>query len=344
MKINHKNIEAYLLDYLEGNLDPMVTAELMAFLTEHPEYEKCMPALDFLMPVATVAKYTGKDALKKDFCDIPYINAGNFEEFCIAYSEQLLQQPEIDRLFQYIGNDSHKQEIVSLYSKLRVMPDEKIKFTGKSKLKKPVPFRITLPRADYILSIAAALMLVYLLIKPRFNHEENQMALANYPVTGNAAPTSEKVIDSRQQANEIMNSSVYEIAVTSYPKKTSPLDDKKPDAASTPASAEAFAMQSLEPITVNSLQPVDHAFPITSPALSKPDHPKRESDQSESEGLLSTLLARVDIWKTAKTAIQGFNQLTEAQLSISKTYDEQGRVSGMLFNTESYSIESSTKK
>jgi hypothetical protein len=51
----------------------------------------------------------------------------------------------------------------------------------------------------------------------------------------------------------------------------------------------------------------------------------------------------VDIWKTAKTAIEGFNQLTESQLSISKVYDENGHAS-MLLSTESYSIESFTKK
>ncbi len=344
MKINHTNIEAYLLDYLEGNLDPMVTAELLAFLTDHPEYEKSMPELDFLMPVGAVTKYPCKDALKKDFCDIATIDARNFEEFCIAYSEKILQQPEIDRLFQYIGTDSRKQEILTLYSKLRLIPDEKIKFPGKSKLKKPVPFGITFPRVAYIFSIAAALTLVFLLINPSFNHEENQIAVTGYPVAVNTAPTSEPVTNTQQQTNEIMNASVHDIAITSSQTKTTPVQNKKTETGFAASSAEAFAMRSLDPITINSLPPADHVFPITSPVLSKPDHQKRENNDATSEGLLSTLLARVDIWKTAKTAIEGFNQLTEAQLSISKTYDEQGRVSGMLFNTESYSIESSTKK
>ncbi|HEX2394613.1 MAG TPA: hypothetical protein VHI78_04665, partial [Bacteroidales bacterium] len=43
MTINRNNFEEYLLDYLEGNLDPLLTAELMAFIAENPRYEKFVP-------------------------------------------------------------------------------------------------------------------------------------------------------------------------------------------------------------------------------------------------------------------------------------------------------------
>ena len=40
MKINQHNYETYLLDYIEGRLDPHTIAELESFLATHPELKK----------------------------------------------------------------------------------------------------------------------------------------------------------------------------------------------------------------------------------------------------------------------------------------------------------------
>ncbi len=340
MKINHSNIEAYLLDYLEGNLNPMLTAELMVFLTEHPEYEKSMPSLDFLLPVAENAKYADKESLKKNLNDIPEINPRNFEEFCIAYSEKLLQQSDIIRLFRYIGNDPEKHNILHLYSTLKVTPDEQIVYQQKSLLKKPVPFAISKKHLYYALSLAALIVLIFL-ISIRHN-------------TSNVHPISELTIQESFPANShTENTQTLKIekqAASDRSQTLAPVSSASEiqGAIETPvehntSARELPAMKSLNPIAINSIPPPDNEFPLSYPVLSPINHKKDQPANSDSEGLISSLIARVDIWKTAKTAIEGFNQLTESQLSISKIYDENGRAS-MLVSTESYSIESFAKK
>lgn len=338
--INPSNIEAYLLDYLEGNLNPMLTAELMVFLTDHPEYEKSMPSLDFLLPVAENASFLDKENLKKDFNDIPEINSANFEEFCIAYSEKLLQQSDIIRLFRYIGNDLKKQNILHLYSRLKVTPDAKIVYKQKSLLKKPVPFFTNRKHLYYAFSLAAFIVLVFLISIPRNTlkvHPISDVTIQKSFPANSHSPDKE-VIKIEKPAEADRSQAHASVSYTSeiQAQTQTPVEQN-------PSARELPAMKSLNPIAINSIPPPDNAFPLSYPALSPSYHKPDAPHPSESEGLFSSLIARVDIWKTAKTAIEGFNQLTESQLSISKTYDENGRPS-MLLSTESYSIESFTKK
>ncbi len=103
MTIHKGNIEAYLLDYLEGNLDALLTAELMAFLSENPEYEKWIPEYDGHICLEAGPVFEDKPFLKKDFKDVPLINEHNFDEFCIASAEGLLEEKDRTRLDEYHG-------------------------------------------------------------------------------------------------------------------------------------------------------------------------------------------------------------------------------------------------
>jgi len=66
MTVNKNNFEEYMLDYLEGNLDPLLAADLMAFLAENPEYEKYLPEYDPNFSLAGSCEYPQKNLLKKN--------------------------------------------------------------------------------------------------------------------------------------------------------------------------------------------------------------------------------------------------------------------------------------
>ena len=70
MTINRNNFEAYLLDYLEGNLNPLLTADLMAFLAENPEFEKYIPDYDSSLSLSAMQPYPQKNQLKKELSDL----------------------------------------------------------------------------------------------------------------------------------------------------------------------------------------------------------------------------------------------------------------------------------
>src|SRR3990170_883521 len=164
MTINENNYEAYMLDYLEGNLDPLMTAELMAFLAENPELEKLMPGYDGIFMNSGNEIYDTKALLKKDYSDIPVIQENNFDEFCIACSENLLDEQDRLRLAGYLKQHPAKQADFDLFQHLRLSNDTRVVFTGKAGLKKQAAGNSTRRLMLYAIAMAASIALLFILV------------------------------------------------------------------------------------------------------------------------------------------------------------------------------------
>src|SRR4030042_4457614 len=165
MTVNKSNIEAYLLDYIEGNLDPLLTADLMAFLSENPEYEKYLPDYDGSISLTDTREYTHKELLKKQFADVPGITPENFDEFCIASCEGLLNNRETSRLSEYITLHPENQHDLEIYRKMKLKTDAFIAFPEKDRLKKTHKGFLKFSKIYYAVgSIAASLALLALLL------------------------------------------------------------------------------------------------------------------------------------------------------------------------------------
>jgi hypothetical protein len=62
------------------------------------------------------------------------------------------------------------------------------------------------------------------------------------------------------------------------------------------------------------------------------------TSDSFADSRLGSLLSRLDLWKTAETAITGFNYLTESNLSVDRTTNENGKLTSLLIQGESFAI------
>jgi hypothetical protein len=345
MTINRNNFEAYLLDYLEGNLEPLLTADLMAFLAENPEFEKYIPDFETQVLPAGQLQFGYKEMLKKDFADIPSVTLQNFDEFCIASCEGILSQKDISRLHDYIAHHPEKQKDLDLYRASKLQPDLSISFSGNAKLKKTEPRTFPLRYLYLGLGIAASVALVFLLILnrnpeagkviPSMANQENKVINQDLPVAGKETVPAESNPSDRQQADR------------TEVKGTAAETTDQPEIADAAADTvrEGFILAALDPIDPT-LPAVDYpSLEIPPPATENAEHLQRAQHPawSSSESFLGSLLARIDFWKTAEKAISGFNYLTESQLSISKTTDEEGNLTGLLLNTESYTITGKTK-
>ena len=89
MAINLNNYERFIIDYLDDNLDASQVAELLYFISEHPELE--INPEDWekikLYSRADTAIFPGKESLKRDFSKVETITSANAEEFIIAQLE-----------------------------------------------------------------------------------------------------------------------------------------------------------------------------------------------------------------------------------------------------------------
>lgn len=343
MNINKNNYKSYLSLYLERKLDPMKTAELMVFFSENPDIEKQhdISSDPELQPDDTV--YAGKDMLKKSFTDIPEINTLNFDEFCIASAENLLDDIDETRLKSYIIQHPEKGKDANVYRQLRVKPDLKIRFPDKSAIRKPV---FLFPARKIILSafsIAAAVILILLITTDKPEAPETPVSLASQ----NSAPAimehNTAPAENTLERNTIPQASFFAEEHTEI--------INKPETSNTSPSEiiprEIHNLPQIEPLLLVELETRAYSDNITLRNRHNLFHalygvPANNQQDSEEDMLagnnLIDYIRGLDAWKTTLIAVKGFNFLTESNLSIEKTTDEEGRIKELTIDTEEFTL------
>jgi hypothetical protein len=346
MTINENNFEAYMLDYLNGNLDPLTTAELMAFLAENPGFEQLLPEYKCNYMPSCKENLPGKTFLKKDFSDVPAINEGNFDEFCIAFSENLLKEADRSRLADYLKQNPEKKNDFNLYQQLKLRADKNISYAGKSKLKRQVAGSNILRYTLYTIGMAASLALLFVLIS-RNQPEENLITIH----VNNASDTATVSLPVHVITSPAENNT-RQVEKTFIPYNKSILHEVEPVIQNQYIEQDSFKLKRLMPITnavINSrIMPppvLEHQQAIN---YQKKNILLAEASQIQSEkfpeSILGSLIKKLNFWKAAETVVLGFNYLTEAQLSLDKIADESGKFTGLSLNTESYSISGNKMK
>lgn len=338
MTIHKGNIEAYLLDYLEGNLDALLTAELMAFLSENPEYEKWIPEYDGHVCDEGDPVFDNKLLLKKDFKDVPHIGEHNFEEFCIASGEGLLETKDKARLDEYLALHPEKQRIFEAYGKIILQPDYLVAYPDKKTLKKREPVVIPLRFLYYATGIAASLVLVFLLVSRK---PADQVISASMP--------AKSTIDTNQKDNPVKE--IKSPAVTaSEPATSLPARDRTPDEAESPEeeipstgakTGNQVMLAAIEPITTAQISP-ETKLPGIRKSVNNPEITDETTATAEiapepektPARLLGSLVKKLNLWKAAETAVTGFNYLTESRVSLVRTTDENGKFSSLSLESE----------
>ncbi len=324
MTIHKGNIEAFLLDYLEGNLDTLLTAELLAFLSENPEYEKWIPEYDGHLCLKTGPLFEPKLSLKKEFKDVPLIDEHNFDEFCIAAGEGLLEKKDISRLAEYLSLHPEKQGDFDVYGKLSLQPDPMLVYPDKKGLKKRETPLVPVRFLYYAMAIAASISLLLLLV-PRKPAE---------PVL-----TENPVFEIRIPAVREKENRAVRMPAKSQQKKE---PESGPESVTAPGNKSVYPPLALiEPIDSKSL--TSHAtlpgIPrIVHPAETPLVFPEPEETALVSEKtpirMLGAVVKKLNLWKAAETAVSGFNYLTENRLSLVRTTDENGKFSSLSLESE----------
>ena len=341
MTINKKNFEAYLLDYLEGNLDPLLTADLMAFLAENPEFEKYIPDYDCSLSLSGAQLYTQKDQLKKEIADLPEITPGNFDEFCIASCENLLDERNFTRLSEYISLHPERQRDLDLYRKAKLQPDTALRYSGKNRLKKNTGI-VAWRYLYYAVGIAASVILLFLLV---FRKPAGPVYTETFPVNSGQSEYAAPPPEALPMPSNTKQNTLPAPAVERHRESPAKLNPASSKAEGSPLTGfEGPVLKNLEPVSVHqlfsSVQPppvAQHLVPVNR-IIQNPEPPRYYPSDSFADTRIGQLLSRIDFWKTAETAISGFNYLTESKISVDRTTDENGKLTSFLIQGESYAV------
>ena len=130
-KVNIHNYEAFILDYLEGNINAEDTADLLLFIEQNPELgieleENDLPYFNNDESVA----FTGKQKLYRSNTE------RQFEDLCIAYFEGDISEEEKVQLINLRESKPELEKQFKAFSRVYLSQEELIEFPFKESIKK----------------------------------------------------------------------------------------------------------------------------------------------------------------------------------------------------------------
>lgn len=173
MKIDIKNYELYVIDYLDGNLDSDLNAQFESFLNLNPEIKNDILDLkSFSLEPNQNLNFKNKNILKKEeIQSLQFINEKNYNEYFIAFYEGDLNDSEIKIVMDFIELNPQTKADFDLFSKIIIKPQEDLVFLNKNSLKRKSVFINFNKIITYTSSVAAVLLIgttLFLLI-PQIN-------------------------------------------------------------------------------------------------------------------------------------------------------------------------------
>ncbi|MCB0402727.1 MAG: hypothetical protein KDD41_11625 [Flavobacteriales bacterium] len=196
-KIDKNNYEAYLLDYLEGNLSPELRAELLLFFEAHPELREDLDEFELFTIAPEPTSFAQKESLKVEEDRIGIIN---YEEALIGEIEGENSPETSAGLAAFLQAHPEKQAELEAYQKTRLIAPA-ITFNDKAALKQKEDRVIPL---YWWYSAAAAVILALFLLKGiNWNEEQVELPIAEEKIE-QVEPAEEQTVPIKDQllANE----------------------------------------------------------------------------------------------------------------------------------------------
>lgn len=145
MEVNKNNYEAFLLDYIEGNLSAEMTAELMLFLQQNPAIESGIEDFKIISLEKEEEKFEAKNALKRNEF---VVNDDVIEGLIISCINGDLSKAEEKKLMEMVNANSDYSRLFWQYKKTKLeIGNEKL--SDKVLLKGNLP--VTKDNAEYFI-------------------------------------------------------------------------------------------------------------------------------------------------------------------------------------------------
>lgn len=325
MKITQKNYEAFFLDFVEGRLDNSSTLELMVFLNKHPELKDELESFKEIKVSPSAEMFHDKTLLKKfDFSSS--VTQRNFEDYCIAYHEKVLNSKESEKLFSFLEEYPEKKREFELFGKTVLVADKNIIFEAKPFLKRKISRAI----GKVILRWAAVAAGIILIISVFYKSPVSRQ---------DVMPGKEMVVNNPS----IKPKQDTEILISQNRVKEN-IQVKRPDLNPEVAQVKNGMVQKenmeyIEPISLASLS-------VKAEDTKRPDLRGGELFQEKN---LKTQTGddfkekkKITLWDVAEFSLKGFNKLSENDINLHRETDENGKLTALAIETENgkYGFES----
>lgn len=136
MNLPNKNIEQYIIQYLEGTLLPTEKDWLLRAIEQNSYYRELFELYQQTVLSKQPISFSKKDLLKKD--PQQYI-INEWEDRCIRFIENELTPEEQNAFLQEIESDTEKRQVFEKYQHTKLFAQTNTDFISKNRLMKDPP-------------------------------------------------------------------------------------------------------------------------------------------------------------------------------------------------------------
>ncbi|HSH52096.1 MAG TPA: hypothetical protein VK982_10285 [Bacteroidales bacterium] len=349
-EINRHNYEIFFIDYLDGNLSPLLEKRLWSFLKENPDLKDELENFEPVEISSEKQPFPEKQQLKKSIL-LDKNQCSIFDEICIRYVEGDLSLKEKVALNEYMNNNSEKSREFKIFKQTKIEADTSILFPNKEKLKKSAMV-FALKRLYPYIAVAASILLliaVYLLV-PQKNSEPYSDRIPVFET--NPAQENFKILELTEETAST-NISPPLAKVEKHPLSIKKKEDQSIQSADD-IDKERFRVNAIDPLpikpieqkrTLLNLASVESG--ITNKTLDyfhaqynqEPGYKRLTSflAESVSERLINTpenKNKKFELFDLARWSVKGFNWLTGSNMTLEKQYNKDGEAEKINFNSK----------
>lgn len=331
MKITLKNYEQYFLDYLDGNLNSEQLSELGLFLNLHPELKNQIKTEQIVLKPENIT-YPNKNFTKK-FEFNSSINKHNFDHYCIAYCEQILNDEESKELETFCSKDNSYQVNLEVFKKVYLSVDSTISYPKKELLYKRDVSRKIFSRVWLGVASAAATVVLFFAINYEYTPKMNKAQSVTLNETKiksvqkikiNNQITSSKILTLKSiKANKFKEYIQQKKDTTNYILAEKILQTKVPN----------LEFKLLSPRNIPELKKVIEQRTPESDALSTNLFKTIESKIAEVTES-TTHHKKLSIIKIAQLGIKSINSLTDSNMSLTENIDSTRNITALSFKSD----------
>ncbi|MFO7657124.1 MAG: hypothetical protein R6W78_08655 [Bacteroidales bacterium] len=350
MTINRNNYEVFIIDYYDGKLNPVESAELLFFLSQNPDLEDEFNTFENIQAEPVLNRFDEVFHLYKHFSDFKEITDHNFEELCIAATEGELDETSTKKLYRYLQEKPEKKKELDLYHKVILAPDLSLTFPQKKQLKHKKTTIISIARPLFYLAAAAAIFLI-LILTVLFDKPEGPQIISDarpvkepgrvdiiVPDDDNSVYTTENLISNKTKKALIVSGEKNTPNLADFEEETT---DINPSNADYPV---------LLPIEIKKIDYIAVASPIIPVIRAVPSDRKPRSSVIGDIGIRDFIAEKVmekdnfDLWALAEAGVKGINYLTESDVKIARKLNNAGKMTDIAIDSESFGISAPLKK
>jgi len=354
------NYEIWLIDYLEGTLDPLQAEQLMYFLNKNPDLKEEFNEITNYSIKPGNDSFSRKNNLLKSVSDI---GESQFEYLCIAASENDISDAQAAELEEIMDEKPEKRNTFELIQKLKLAAPE-VPYREKHKLRKLTAAGRIIRLSAIGLSAAAAISALVIL----FNSRENNTTVNNPALLAGNSKKSDSVVSNpvkifaNKVVSKVKEKGIVALNIISPLQKT--ISDEMKSFNSGSSGIDSSAGNAvIRPVIISKIdfrQNVNLGERSLSGTLVAINIHEINNSASEENGGFNEFIARtfrkkilksnnpeqghLKAYEIADAGINGLNKLLGWQMSLQKTKDTKGEVRSVYFSSRLLKFNAPVKK